>query len=230
MLACFNHGYKLDAGVFAAWMRILAAVPGAVLWLLEKYPAARAALEAAAERHGIARTRLVFSPRVPKAQHLARLRHADLFLDTWRCNAHTTASDALWVDVPVVTRRGSGLATRVAASLLEAVGLPELIARDADDYVDKVIALARAPERLHLLKETLAANKLTQPLFDTARYTRDLERAYSAHVGPPRARATACVDRARVNHGFQSRAGSRAQQSSALPDRAPNGCALPGAP
>jgi predicted O-linked N-acetylglucosamine transferase (SPINDLY family) len=180
VLACFNNNYKIDASVFAAWMRILAAVPGAVLWLLEKYPAARAALEAAAERHGIARTRLVFSPRVPKAQHLARLRHADLFLDTWRCNAHTTASDALWVDVPVLTRAGSGLATRVAASLLQAVGLPELVARDSDDYVGKAVALARAPERLRALRETLATNKLTAPLFDTARYTRDLERAYSA--------------------------------------------------
>jgi len=179
VLACFNHSYKIDAAVFAAWMRILAAVPGAVLWLLEKYPAARAALEAAAERQGIARTRLVFSPRVPKARHLARLRHADLFLDTWRCNAHTTASDALWVDVPVVTRAGSGFATRVAASLVRAVGLPDLVARDADDYVGQAVALARAPERVRELKQTLAAGKLTRPLFDTARYTRDLERAYA---------------------------------------------------
>ena len=104
-------------------------MPGSVLWLLEKYPAARAALEAAAERHGIARTRLVFSPRAPKPEHLARLRHADLFLDTWRYNAHTTASDALWVGVPVLTRPGAGFAARVAASLVHAVGLPELVAR-----------------------------------------------------------------------------------------------------
>ena len=180
VLACFNHAYKIDAAVFAAWMRILGAAPGAVIWLLEKYPAARAALEAAAERHGISRTRLVFSPRVPKARHLARLRHADLFLDTWGYNAHTTASDALWVDVPVLTRAGSWFAARVAASLLQAVGLPELVARDADDYVDRAVALARAPERLRALRATLAASKFTQPLFDTARYTRDLERAYSA--------------------------------------------------
>jgi predicted O-linked N-acetylglucosamine transferase (SPINDLY family) len=180
VLACFNHAYKIDAAVFAAWMRILEAAPGAVLWLLEKYPAARAALEAAAEGRGISRTRLVFSPRVPKARHLARLRHADLFLDTWGYNAHTTASDALWVDVPVLTRAGSWFAARVAASLLQAVDLPGLVARDADDYVDRAVALARAPERLRALKETLAASKLSQPLFDTARYTRDLECAYSA--------------------------------------------------
>ena len=180
VFACFNHAYKIDAAVFAAWMRILEAAPGAVLWLLEKYPAARAALEAAAEGRGISRTRLVFSPRVPKARHLARLRHADLFLDTWGYNAHTTASDALWVDVPVLTRAGSWFAARVAASLLQAVDLPGLVARDADDYVDRAVALTRAPERLRALKETLAASKLSQPLFDTARYTRDLECAYSA--------------------------------------------------
>ena len=180
VFACFNHSYKIDAAVFAAWMRILTAVPGSVLWLLEKYPAARAALEAAAERHGIARRRLVFSPRAPKPEHLARLRHADLFLDTWRCNAHTTASDALWVGVPVVTCPGVGLAARVAASLVHAVGLPELVARDPQDYVDKAVALARAPERLQTLKATLAAGRRSAPLFDTARYTRDLERAYSA--------------------------------------------------
>jgi predicted O-linked N-acetylglucosamine transferase (SPINDLY family) len=120
----------------------------------------------------------VFAPHLPKAAHLARHAHADLFLDTWYCNAHTTASDALWAGVPVLTCRGPAFVGRVGASLLRAVGLPELIAGDPAAYEARAIELARHPERLAELRTKLEANRLREPLFDTAAFARALESAY----------------------------------------------------
>jgi predicted O-linked N-acetylglucosamine transferase (SPINDLY family) len=139
---------------------------------------AAANLRREAEARGISSRRLIFTPRIEVSEHLARHRCADLFLDTFYYNAHTTASDALWAGLPVLTCPGDSMAARVAASLLTAVGLPELIARGRDEYEAKALALALDPARLAAIRRRLAENRTTQPLFDTARYTRYLEQAY----------------------------------------------------
>jgi predicted O-linked N-acetylglucosamine transferase (SPINDLY family) len=175
---CFNNAYKITPEVFAGWMRILAAVPGSVLWLLSNDIESMARLRAAAEAQGIDPARLVFGPSLPSALHLARHRLADLFLDTLPYNAHTTASDALWAGLPVITQMGQAFAGRVAASLLRAVGLPELITRGAAEYEALAIALGRDGARAAELKAKLAAAIPSAPLFDTPRFTRHLEAAF----------------------------------------------------
>ncbi|MCA3357449.1 MAG: tetratricopeptide repeat protein [Roseomonas sp.] len=175
---CFNNAYKITPGGFASWMRILNAVPGSVLWLLSNDADAMDRLRAVAAGQGIDPARLVFGASLPSAQHLARHRLADLFLDTLPYNAHTTASDALWAGLPVLTQIGNAFAGRVAASLLHAVGLPELITRDAAAYEALAIALGRDPARAGALKAKLAAAIPTAPLFNTPRFTRHLEGAY----------------------------------------------------
>jgi predicted O-linked N-acetylglucosamine transferase (SPINDLY family) len=175
---CFNNAYKITPEIFASWMRILAAVPGSVLWLLANDSDSIARLRGAAEAERIDPARLVFAPSLPSAQHLARHRLADLFLDTLPYNAHTTASDALWAGLPVLTQMGQAFAGRVAASLLNAVGLPEMITRDAAAYEALAIALGRDPARAAALKAKLAAAIPTAPLFNTPRFTRHLEGAY----------------------------------------------------
>jgi predicted O-linked N-acetylglucosamine transferase (SPINDLY family) len=137
-------------------------------------------LKKAAQAHGIPAERLVFAKYEPKAQHLARHRLANLFLDTIFYNAHTTASDALWAGLPLITCLGNTFAARVAASLLTAVGLPELITTNLEDYTKLAINLAKSPQRMQQLCKKLADNRLSQPLFDTPRFTRNLERAYLA--------------------------------------------------
>jgi predicted O-linked N-acetylglucosamine transferase (SPINDLY family) len=153
VFCCFNSTYKITPDLFALWMRLL--------------------------EHGIAPERLVFAPRVESAAHLARHRLADLFLDTFYCNAHTTASDALWAGLPVLTLLGNTFTSRVAASLLYAVGLPELIARAPAEYEELALRLAQQPALLASLRGRLADNRLTQPLFDSALYARHLEKAYA---------------------------------------------------
>jgi predicted O-linked N-acetylglucosamine transferase (SPINDLY family) len=175
---CFNNAYKITPEVFACWMRILAAVPGSVLWLLSNDIESMARLRAAAAAQGIDPARLVFGPSLPSAQHLARHRLADLFLDTLPYNAHTTASDALWAGLPVITQMGQAFAGRVAASLLKAVSLPEMITRGAAEYEALAIALGRDGARAAELKAKLAAAIPTAPLFDTPRFTRHLETAF----------------------------------------------------
>jgi len=175
---CFNNAYKITPEVFASWMRMLNAVPDSVLWLLANEAEAMERLRAVATGQGIDPARLVFAPNLPSAQHLARHRLADLFLDTLPYNAHTTASDALWAGLPVLTQMGQAFAGRVAASLLNAVGLPELITRDAAAYEALAIALGRDPARAGALKARLAAAIPTAPLFNTPRFTRHLEGAY----------------------------------------------------
>jgi predicted O-linked N-acetylglucosamine transferase (SPINDLY family) len=180
VFCCFNDGYKITPEVFRSWMRILGQTPDSVLWLLESHPAAARHLRAAAQRCGVSPQRLIFAPRVPRAAHLARQRAADLFLDTLPYNAHTTASDALWAGLPLLTCSGESFASRVGASLLKAVGLPELITRSLSEYEALALELASQPARLAALSHKLRAQGTASPLFDTRRKTRQLEAGYRA--------------------------------------------------
>ncbi len=179
VFACFNANYKLNPPVFGVWTRLLNQVPGSVLWLLESNPAVVRNLRAQAQARGVDPDRLVFAPKTTPEAHLARHRLADLFLDTLPYNAHTTASDALWVGLPLVTCAGRGFAARVAASLLEAVGLPELITESLEAYEALALELATQPARLANLKARLAATVQTAPLFDTDLSRRHIEAAYT---------------------------------------------------
>ncbi len=177
----FNQTFKILPEIFDIWMRLLQEVPDSVLWLLQASSAlAEQNLRREAEARGVAADRLIFAPRLPLAEHLARQQQADLLLDTLPYNAHTTASDALWMGVPVVTCIGETFASRVAASLLQAVGFPELITTSLEDYASLALQLAQHPEKLRPLKERLAAVRATAPLFDTVQFTRDLEACYQA--------------------------------------------------
>jgi predicted O-linked N-acetylglucosamine transferase (SPINDLY family) len=179
VFCCFNNTCKITPTTFDGWMRILRQVPGSVLWLLGDNETAQANLGREAEARGVAAARVVFAPCRPLAEHLARLRAAGLFLDTLPYNAHTTASDALWAGVPVLTCMGESFAARVAASLLNAVGLPELITTTPEQYEQLAVALARDPQKLGPLRDKLQRNRLTAPLFDTEAFTRHLEDAYA---------------------------------------------------
>jgi predicted O-linked N-acetylglucosamine transferase (SPINDLY family) len=187
VFCCFNDNYKITPNVFSAWMRILHAVDDSVLWLFEDNPTAAGNLRREAAASGIAPQRLVFARRLPNAAHLARHRCADLFLDTLPYGAHTTASDALWAGLPVLTCLGETFAGRVGASLLNAIELPELITTTPDAYEQLAIELAKNPARLAALKAKLARNRLATPLFDTARFTRNIEAAYTAMMERHRA-------------------------------------------
>ncbi|MGH8699965.1 MAG: tetratricopeptide repeat protein [Burkholderiales bacterium] len=176
---CFNNNHKITPRVFDTWMRLLARVEGGVLWLLKDHATVERNLRREAEQRGVAPTRLVFAPRVKMEEHLARHRLADLFLDTLPYNAHVTASDALWTGLPVLTHRGNAFAGRVAASLLGAVGLPELITSSWEDYEALALKLAVDSKLLADIKAKLAQNRATHPLFDTDRFRRHIESAYS---------------------------------------------------
>lgn len=178
VFCCFNQPYKIEPEIFAAWLRILEAVPDSVLWLQAGHFVAERRLRAAAADAGVDPARLVFAPYVPKAEHLARHVHADVFLDTHVVNAHTTASDALWARVPLLTWPGETFASRVAASLLNAIGLPDCVMPSLAAYEERAIELARQPERFAELKARLVANRSTHPLFNTGDYVDALERAY----------------------------------------------------
>ncbi len=175
---CFNNTYKVTPATFDGWMRILGQVPGSVLWMLDENPTATANLVKEAARRGIGRERLVFSPRLPLPEHLARHALADLFLDTLPYNAHTTASDALWAGLPVLTQTGTTFPGRVGTSLLTAVGLAELVTTSGPEYEAMAVELAVDRQTLREIRERLARNRLTHPLFDTRRFTRNLESAY----------------------------------------------------
>ncbi len=174
VFCCFNQAFKFTPEVFALWCRLLNAVENSVLWLLAA-PQAEGNLRNEAWNHGIDGDRLVFAPDVGQIEHLRRLQLADLVLDTSPYGAHTTASDALWAGVPVVTRPSATFASRVAGSLLHAVGLPELIVASDEDYFELALALARDPGKLAALRRKLAANRATAPLFDVPAYTLALE-------------------------------------------------------
>ena len=174
----FSNNYKIAPAIFAVWMELLTAVEGSVLWLMGSNQTAADNLRREAVRGGIAGERLIFASSLPVDQHLARHRLADLCLDTLPYNAHTTASDALWMGTPIITCPGSTFPSRVAASLLTAIGLPELITKSLDQYRQLALTLAREPARLAAIRAKLAANRDTTALFDTARFTRHLEAAY----------------------------------------------------
>lgn len=178
VFAAFNNVAKITPVFFASWMRLLQEVPRSVLWMICNHEDARTNLRREALKHGVDTTRLVFARRVPLAQHLARHAHADLLLDNLPYNAHTTTSDALWAGVPVVTCMGQAFAGRVAASLLHAVGLPELVTHSLPEYEALALRLATQPQELQRLRAHLKAVRSTAPLFDTERFTRQLESAY----------------------------------------------------
>ena len=183
VFCCFNASYKILPGTFALWMRILRRVRGSVLFLVAGEPVAQDKLRAEARARGIDASRLVFGARLPPPEYLARYRAADLFLDTQPYNAGTTASDALWVGLPVLTLIGETFAGRVAASLLTAVELPELIATTAQQYEDVAVALAGDPRRFAALKAKLADRGARSALFDTPRFAKHLEAGYTHICG-----------------------------------------------
>ena len=180
VFCCFNNNYKISPRVFDVWMRLLGRVEGSVLWLLQDNPLAGRNLREEARRRGIAPERLVFAPRVSMEDHLARQRQANLFLDTLPYNAHVTASDALWAGLPLLTRLGSAFAGRVAASLLNAVGLGDLVASTWEEYEQMALRLATDRTLLEAVRARLARNRSTHPLFDTDRFRRHIEAAYVA--------------------------------------------------
>jgi predicted O-linked N-acetylglucosamine transferase (SPINDLY family) len=179
VFCCFNDNYKITPDVFSSWMRILKAVDNSVLWLFEENAEAASNLRREAQAKGIASNRLVFARFLPNAEHLARQRCADLFLDTLPYNAHTTASDALWAGLPLLSRVGETFAARVGASLLNAVDLPELAVSTPMQYEKLAIELATNKPRLDAMKAQLVRNRSTAALFDTAQYTRHIEAAYA---------------------------------------------------
>ena len=178
IFCCFNNNYKITPEVFNTWMRIIKSVDGSVLWLLEDNPTASRNLIREAEARGVSGERLIFGGRLEVDDHLARHQLADLFLDTLPCNAHTTASDALWTGLPVLTCLGNSFAGRVAASLLAALDLQGLITNDLSDYEELAIKLATQPDMLQKIKTELNANKLKKPLFDTKLFAKEIETAY----------------------------------------------------
>jgi predicted O-linked N-acetylglucosamine transferase (SPINDLY family) len=178
VFCCFNNNYKILPDVFGSWMHILSQVGGSVLWLMQSNSTAASNLRNEAARKGVDPSRIIFAPFKPLPEHLARLQCADLFLDTLPYNAHTTASDALWSGLPILTQIGETFAGRVAASLLTAVDLPQLITQTRDEYEKTAITLASTLAELGAIKDKLARNRLVKPLFDTQLFTRHLEGAY----------------------------------------------------
>lgn len=190
VFCCFNNNYKILPATFGAWMRMLQAVPGSVLWLLEDNAAASRHLRQHARGAGVDPARLVFGPRMLPDEHLARHRQADLFVDTLPYNAGTTASDALWTGLPVLTCAGRSFASRLAASLLHSLGLPELVTRTVGEYEAQAIAIARDPARLAALRQRLAQARTRSTLFDGRDHARRIEAAFGAmharhHAGLP---------------------------------------------
>src|SRR6202035_3892723 len=175
VFCCFNNNYKMSPPVFDVWMRLLQQVEDGVLWLYRSSAVAEANLRTEAAARGIAPERLIFASRLELEEHLARHRLADLFLDTLPYGAHTTASDALWAGLPLITCRGEAFAGRVAASLLTAVGLPELVTGSLAEYESLALRLAMEPSLLGDFRRRLQQNRLVHPLFNTDRYRRHIE-------------------------------------------------------
>jgi predicted O-linked N-acetylglucosamine transferase (SPINDLY family) len=178
VFACFNNSHKITPPIFDIWMRLLRSIPGAVLWLRADNRWAIENLGREAEARGVSADRLIAAERCPLPEHLARQRLADLFLDTLPYTAHSTAVDALWAGLPVLTCTGRSYAARSAASLLHAIELPDLVTSTLDEYEALALKLARDPEFLSGLRNRVARNRSTTPLFDMARLCRHLEHAY----------------------------------------------------
>ena len=179
IFCCFNNNYKILPTTFDGWIRILKAVDSSVLWILQDNDWVENNLREEVQKRGVKESRLIFGKRMPLSEHLARHRQADLFLDTFPYNAHTTASDALWAGLPVLTMMGESFASRVAASLLKAIDLPELITSSQDQYETLAIELASNPNKLKAIRDKLERNRLTTPLFDTPSFTKHIEIAYT---------------------------------------------------
>jgi predicted O-linked N-acetylglucosamine transferase (SPINDLY family) len=175
----FNNYYKITPKIFDIWMRLLKKVEGSVLWLTGGNITGIKNLQKEANQRGVDSNRLIFARGMPLADHLARHKAADLFIDTLPYNAHVTASDALWSGLPVLTLIGQSFASRVSASLLNAVGLQELITYSEKEYEDLSIELATNPTRLKEIKSKLEKNKLIKPLFNTKLFTKNIETAYT---------------------------------------------------
>ena len=175
----FNNSYKISPAIFDIWMRLLRSIPGSVLWLLEANELVKANLRSEGGKRGVDPGRLIFAPVVPSPEHLGRHQHADLFLDTLPCNAHTTASDALWAGLPVLTCSGDTFASRVAGSLLMAIGVPELVTGSLEEYEQMALALAQAPQRLIALRQKLKNNRDASSLFDLPKCAANIEAAYA---------------------------------------------------
>ena len=178
VFCCFNNNYKITSSEFDIWMRLLNKVEGSVLWLRQSNQWSELNVKQEAQRRQVDPERVVFAGRVPMAEHLARQRLADLFIDTFSFNAHTTAAEALWAGLPVVTKTGKGFAARVGGSLLNSVGLPELITKNEHDYEILILELATNPSKLSKIRKKLAANLPKQALFDTEQYTKHIEDGY----------------------------------------------------
>jgi predicted O-linked N-acetylglucosamine transferase (SPINDLY family) len=178
VFCCFNNNYKISPTEFDIWMRSLTKVENSVLWLRNSNQISNINMKNEAQKRNVDPSRLVFADKVPMDEHLARHRLADLFVDTFAFNAHTTATEALWAGLPVVTKMGQGFSARVAGSLLNAVGLPELVTETEKDYEALILELATNSKKLAEIKDKLATNRLTQPLFNTELYTKHLEQGY----------------------------------------------------
>lgn len=178
VLCCFNNSFKITPEVFEVWMRLLKQSEGSVLWLLSENHSVIENLKNAAKSHGVLEDRIIFAKNMPLAEHLARQRLADIFLDTIPYNAHTTGSEALWAGVPVVTLAGEVFASRVGASLLTALGMPELITYSLKDYENLILRLMKNPQELEAIKLKINGLKTSSPLFDTRRYVKNIESAY----------------------------------------------------
>jgi predicted O-linked N-acetylglucosamine transferase (SPINDLY family) len=220
----FNSCYKITQEQFDAWCRLLGAVPGSVLWLYEANAQAARNLRAAAAARGVEPGRIVFAPHRDLADHLGRLQLADLVLDTFPVTAHTTASDALWAGVPLVTRAGETFVSRVAASVLAAAGVPELVAPDLAAYEALALALARDPARLQALRGHLAAARDHSELFDSVRHARRLEGLYErmlgAHLAGQPARAIAAAIDAAIDAATHPSLDATAARGDASPEPA----------
>jgi protein O-GlcNAc transferase len=178
IFCCFNQGYKIEPVMFDTWMNILRQVPEGVLWLKQEDEITEKNLGQEAERRGVESTKLIFSGRLPKDQHLGRLRLADVALDTRIVNGAITTSDALWAGVPVITLQGSNFPSRMSSSILTAIGLPELITQTLEKYETLAVDLAHNPDRLKTVRQKLKKNLSTEPLFDTLRFAGNIEKAY----------------------------------------------------
>ena len=178
VFCCFNQNYKIAPSIFDIWMKVLKRIEGSVLWLLQDSNEGANNLKKEAENRGVNPDKIIFAKRMTISEHLARHKVADLFIDTFPCNAHTTCSDALWSGLPVITLMGQSFASRVSGSLLNAVGLNELITTTEKDYEDLIVRLATDSKQLKIIKNKLKKNRISQPLFDTKLYTKKIESGY----------------------------------------------------
>ena len=178
VFCCFNNNYKITSDEFDIWMRLLGKVKGSVLWLRKSNEWSEANFRLEAKKRNIGSSKIIFAERMPTEEHLARYKLADLFVDTFNFNAHTTACEALWAGLPVVTKIGNGFAARVAGSLLHVIDCPELITKTKEEYEALILELATNSEKLSKIKEKVLSNRMSKPLFNTELYTENLENGY----------------------------------------------------